>query len=137
MKILVFGGAGYIGAHVVLKLLDSGHSVVVFDNFSTGEILNVDKRAIINEGDILSKRDLDNAFKNNKFDAVMHLCALKSPEESMTNPVLYTKVKSTNVFMFGIADKAVAIPPIFGIKRLLYFCPCWICFSLVNLVPSA
>ena len=43
MRVLIFGGAGYIGAHTVLKILDSGHSVVVFDNFSTGEILNVDK----------------------------------------------------------------------------------------------
>ena len=47
MKVLVFGGAGYIGAHTVLEFLDAGHEVIVFDNFSTGEILNVDKRSII------------------------------------------------------------------------------------------
>ena len=41
MNILVFGGAGYIGSHVVLELLDAGHNVVVFDNFSSGQILNI------------------------------------------------------------------------------------------------
>ena len=56
MNVLVFGGAGYIGAHTVLEILDAGHQVVVFDNFSTGEILNVDKRSIIFEGDIQSKK---------------------------------------------------------------------------------
>ena len=45
MNILVLGGAGYIGAHVVLELIDAHHSVVVFDNFSTGERLNIDQRA--------------------------------------------------------------------------------------------
>ena len=92
MRVLIFGGAGYIGAHTVLKILDSGHSVVVFDNFSTGEILNVDKRAEIFEGDILSDNDLNAVFKEHKFDAVMHFCALKAPGESMTNPILYSKV---------------------------------------------
>ena len=52
MNILVLGGAGYIGAHVVIELLDQGHYVIVFDNFSTGEKLNVDKRAKIFIGDI-------------------------------------------------------------------------------------
>jgi UDP-glucose 4-epimerase len=92
MKILVFGGAGYIGAHAVLELLDAGHSVVVFDNFSTGERLNVDQRAKVFEGDILLKNDLKKVFKNNEFDAVMHFSALKAPGESMINPELYSEV---------------------------------------------
>ena len=58
MNVLIFGGAGYIGAHTVLEILDAGHQVVVFDNFSTGEILNVDSRSIIFEGDIQSIKDL-------------------------------------------------------------------------------
>ena len=92
MNILVFGGAGYIGAHAVLELLDAGHSVVVFDNFSTGENLNIDKRAYIFEGDILSKDDLDKAFKSLKFDAIMHFAALKAPNESMINPEVYSEI---------------------------------------------
>ncbi len=92
MKVLVFGGAGYIGAHTVIKLLDSNHSVVVFDNFSTGELLNVDQRATIQKGDILSKDDLKRVFKSHNFDAVMHLSALKAPGESMINPTVYSRV---------------------------------------------
>ena len=69
MNILVVGGAGYIGAHVVLELLDLNHNVVVFDNFSTGQLLNVDKRAVIINGDISSKSKLDYTFRNHRFDA--------------------------------------------------------------------
>ena len=95
MKILVLGGAGYIGAHAVLELLDVGHSVVVFDNFSTGERLNIDQRATVFEGDILIKSDLKEVFKNNQFDAVMHFSALKAPSESMINPELYSETNIT------------------------------------------
>lgn len=92
MKVLVTGGAGYIGAHVVLNLLDHNHSVVVFDNFSTGQILNIDERSEIFNGDILSKTDLNELFKKYQFDAVMHFCALKAAGESMINPITYSKV---------------------------------------------
>ncbi len=59
MNILIVGGAGYIGAHTVLDVLDAGNTVVVFDNFSTGQIKNIDPRAKIFKGDILSKKDLN------------------------------------------------------------------------------
>ena len=91
MKVLVIGGAGYIGAHVTLELLDAGHSVVVFDNFSSGEILNIDKRSQIFRGSILSKTDLTKVFKSNQFDAVMHFAALKAPGQSMINPEIYSE----------------------------------------------
>ncbi len=105
MNILVFGGAGYIGAHVVLELLETGHNVVVFDNFSTGEILNIDDRSIIIEGDILRDVDLNKVFKRYKFDAVMHFCALKAPGASMINPALYSKINiigSINILEYMI-----------------------------------
>ncbi len=107
MKILVFGGAGYIGAHVVMELLDSNHSVVVFDNFSTGQIKNVDKRSIIYEGDILSKQNLKEVFNEHNFDAVMHFCALKAPAESMKNPVPYSDVNiigTLNILKFMLKN---------------------------------
>ena len=58
MKVLIFGGAGYIGSHTVIELLDVEYDVVVFDNFSTGKRLNIDSRAEVFEGDILSNDDL-------------------------------------------------------------------------------
>ena len=91
MRVLIFGGAGYIGAHVVLEILDAGHEVIIFDNFSTGEISNVDNRATIFKGDILSKKDLKKVFNLCQFDAVMHFCALKAPHESMKYPILYAE----------------------------------------------
>ena len=57
MKILVIGGAGYIGSHTVMELCDLDKEVVVFDNFSTGYVENIDKRATIEEGDILNEND--------------------------------------------------------------------------------
>jgi UDP-glucose 4-epimerase len=95
MRILALGGAGYIGAHTVLELLDAGHSVIVFDNFSTGERLNVDKRADVFEGDILSKGDLCEVFKITKFDAVIHFCGLKAAGESMIKPWNYSEINIT------------------------------------------
>ena len=90
MKILVFGGAGYIGSHTVLELLDCGYNVVVFDNFSTGEKLNIDPRAEVFEGDILSDRDLRIVFSKHNFDSVMHFSALKAAGESMAYPKQYS-----------------------------------------------
>jgi UDP-glucose 4-epimerase len=92
MKILIFGGAGYIGAHVVIELLDAGFNVVVFDNFSTGEKLNIDSRAEIFEGDILSNRDLKNVFNIYEIDSIMHLCGLKAAGESMVDPTRYSEI---------------------------------------------
>ena len=107
-NILVLGGAGYIGAHVVIELLDAKYSVVVFDNFSTGEKVNVDKRAKIFEGNILSKNDLREVFRKYKFEAVMHFSALKAPNESMIYPELYSEVNivgSINVLNQMIKSK--------------------------------
>ncbi len=95
MNILIIGGAGYIGAHAVLEVLDKGNSVVVFDNFSTGQEINIDSRALIFRGDILSKKDLEEVFGKYNFDAVMHFCALKAPEESMIKPEIYSEVNIT------------------------------------------
>ena len=92
MNILIIGGAGYIGAHTVLEVLDAGNSVVVFDNFSTGQKKNIDSRAKIFKGDIRLKRDLETVFDKYIFDAVINFCALKAPEESMTKPEIYSEV---------------------------------------------
>ena len=90
-KILVIGGAGYIGAHVVLELCDQDFDVTVFDNLSTGFKSNIDKRVNFVEGDILNNNDLENVFCE-KFDAIFHFAALKSVEDSMHSPLDYSKV---------------------------------------------
>lgn len=87
-KILVIGGAGYIGSHVVLELLNKGHDIVVFDNLSTGQKVNLFDKAQFIEGDILDIAALENAMSQN-IDAVIHLAAKKAVGESMAHPEFY------------------------------------------------
>ena len=63
MKILVTGGAGYIGSHVVLELCDSGFEVIVLDDLSLGFRKNVDQRAELLIGSTLNKKDLDDVHQ--------------------------------------------------------------------------
>ena len=71
-----------IGSHTVLELCENGHSVAVFDNLSTGHLINIDSRADFIKGNILNNDDLKDVF-NGKFDAVFHFAALKDAGESM------------------------------------------------------
>ncbi|WP_318661461.1 UDP-glucose 4-epimerase GalE [Treponema sp.] len=89
MKVLVIGGAGYIGSHVVKELMAKGHSVTVFDNLSSGLKQNLFKENGFIKGDILNKKDLDKAFSK-KFDAFVHLAAFKAAGESMIKPEKYS-----------------------------------------------
>ena len=89
MKILVTGGAGYIGSHVVLLLCDEGHDIIVLDNLSLGTKEAVDKRAVFIEGSILNKEQLIKSLAD--VDAVIHLAAYKSAGESMQNPQKYSE----------------------------------------------
>jgi UDP-glucose 4-epimerase len=88
MKILVIGGAGYIGGHIVDALCDSGHHVLVFDNLSSGFRQNIDKRAKLVLGDIVNPADLESVLKRG-FDVVFHFAALKSVGDSMIHADKY------------------------------------------------
>ena len=88
MKILVIGGAGYIGSHTVLELCEEGEDVTVFDNLSSGHLLNIDSRAEFIQGDILKNEDLKDIFCQ-EFEAVFHFAALKAAEKSMVEPGKY------------------------------------------------
>lgn len=89
MKVLVIGGAGYIGSHVVKALLKSGHTVTVFDNLSSGLRQNLFKQNEFIHGDILNFTQLDAAFARG-FDAFIHLAAFKAAGESMIEPEKYS-----------------------------------------------
>jgi len=89
MKILVMGGAGYIGSHTVRHLLDNGYSVVVADNLIYGHRAAVDPRATFVHADLLDTRSLDNLFKNNPVDAVIHFAAFAYVGESVVEPEKY------------------------------------------------
>ena len=86
--ILVTGGAGYIGSHVVKLLCDEGYAVVILDNFSLGQRENVDRRAVLIEGDILHEGDLKKAFAHG-IKVVFHFAAWKAAGESMIDPAKF------------------------------------------------
>ena len=89
MKILVLGGAGYIGSHTVCELVDAGEEVVIADSLETGHIEAVNPKAKFYQGDIRDKKFIDSVFDNEKIDAVIHFAANSLVGESMTNPLKY------------------------------------------------
>lgn len=88
-NILVTGGAGYIGSHAVVELLDSGYDVIVLDNLENGYIELVDKRAKFYKGDIRDILTFENIFIENKIDAVMNFAGYIKVGESVEEPNKY------------------------------------------------
>ncbi len=89
MRILVVGGAGYIGGHVVRELVDKGDEVVVFDNLSSGRRENIFNDTEFIEGDILDEKQLQSAVRGH-FEGIVHLAAFKAAGESMEKPEKYS-----------------------------------------------
>jgi UDP-glucose 4-epimerase len=89
MKVLVTGGAGYIGSVVVERLLQAGHSTVVIDDLSTGHRAAVPRGAELLVLDLRDRPALDTALAGRSFDAVIHLAASSLVGESMENPGKY------------------------------------------------
>jgi UDP-glucose 4-epimerase len=96
MKVLVTGGAGYIGTHTVVLLIEAGYEVVIFDNFSNASkesIRRVEKivgqNILVIEGDVRSREDLHKVFTAHNIDAVIHFAGLKAVGESVEQPLRY------------------------------------------------
>lgn len=92
--ILVTGGAGYIGSHCVMTLLEKGFEVIIFDNLSTGHIETVQTLQNYGnlrfvQGDLLNQCDLKSLFEQNNIDAVIHFAAFSQVAESVKNPKKY------------------------------------------------
>ena len=90
MKILVLGGAGYIGSHTVYELIDAGKEVVIIDNLETGHIEAVHPQAKFYKGDLRDKDFVDSVLDQEKdIDAVIHFAANSLVGESMVDPLKY------------------------------------------------
>ena len=89
MRILVLGGAGYIGSHTALELVKAGNEVVIADNLVTGYRKAIPKGAKFYEGDLRDIDFLNKLFQQEKIDAVIHFAAYSLVGESVTNPLKY------------------------------------------------
>lgn len=118
MKILVTGGAGYIGSVTSRMLLDEGHEVVIFDNLERGHQEAVDPRASLIIGDLRNRQDIRAAMLKTKPDAVVHFAAFALVGESMEMPELYF----TNNVIGGIhlADSMLEA----GVKKIIFSSTC-------------
>ena len=121
MYVLVTGGAGFIGSHTVVELLQGGYEVVIIDNFSNSSPLVLSrieeitgKRPLLIEGDIRDRALLDDVFKQHEIDAVVHFAGLKAVGESVQQPLeYYDNNVSGSVVLFEAMRDA-------GVKRLVF-----------------
>ncbi|AMC09025.1 UDP-glucose 4-epimerase GalE [Turicibacter sp. H121] len=109
MKVLVTGGAGYIGSHAVYALIEQGHEVVVVDNLVTGHRQDVHKDATFYHGSIADYRFMTEVLRKEKVDGVIHFAAYSLVGESMTNPYKYydNNMSGTNVLLKAMVDCGV------------------------------
>ena len=114
MKILLTGGAGYIGSHASLALLYNGHQVTIIDNLSTGNKKLVPLNAKFIECDIQNKLIITNLLKKEKFDVLMHFAGFIQVEESVLNPEKYFKNNTENAIkLYQICEEN-------GLKNVIF-----------------
>ncbi|MEW5815472.1 MAG: UDP-glucose 4-epimerase GalE [Spirochaetota bacterium] len=113
MKILIIGGAGYIGSHVTRALLDLGHTATVYDNMSSGKMENLFPESDFVAADILDFSTLLDTAKRG-FEAIIHLAAFKAAGESMLKPEKYAVNNITGTInILNVAAEA-------GIKYIVF-----------------
>lgn len=121
MRILVTGGAGYIGSHTCVELLNLGHEVVVVDNLcnSSEESLNrvekiTGKRPVFYQVDLLDKEGLEAVFAKETVDAVIHFAGLKAVGESVAKPLEYYHNNITGTLILCDVMRN------YGVKRIIF-----------------
>ena len=104
MKILVVGGAGYIGSHQVKLLIENDYDVVVLDNLSTGHEHAIDPKALFIKGDLRDKELVEKILVEHKIEAIFHFAALSIVSDSMKQPLAYF---NNNVYAMQVLLEAM------------------------------
>ena len=118
MKILVVGGAGYIGSVCAELLLDQGHGVTIFDNLSEGHRRALDPRAEFVEGDLEDRQSIEKTLAKQQPDAVMHFAANALVGESMQNPSKYFRNNVANGL--NLVDAMISA----GVAKIIFSSTC-------------
>jgi UDP-glucose 4-epimerase len=113
MKILVTGGAGFIGSHIVDALIKEGHDAVVVDNLSTGKAENIDKKAKFYKAD-LQDSNLDKIFKKERPQIVNHQAAQKNVRLSVENPIFY--LRSNGLGTLNLLENCIK----YNVKKIVF-----------------
>lgn len=100
MAVLVSGGAGYIGSHMVLALVDAGEDAVVLDNLSTGFAFAVHPKATLVQGDVADADLVRKIVQDHRIDAVVHFAARLNVRESVSDPLGYYLANTVKTRMF-------------------------------------
>ncbi len=127
-KILVTGGAGYIGSHTCIELLTAGHEVVVLDNLSNSSVESLArvqalaaKKLDFVEGDILDQQILDQIFQYHSIDAVIHFAGLKAVGESQKEPLKYFENNiSGSISLVKAMERAQVFKLVFSSSATVY-----------------
>ena len=127
-KILVTGGAGYIGSHTCIEILSAGYEVVVLDNFSNSSVESLArvqalaaKKLVFVEGDILDQQILDQIFKSHSIDAVIHFAGLKAVGESQKEPLKYFENNiSGSISLVKAMERAQVFKLVFSSSATVY-----------------
>ena len=127
-KILVTGGAGYIGSHTCVELLNAGHEVVVFDNLSNSSEESLKRVQELThktldfvQGDIRHEAELDQVFQNHRIDAVIHFAGLKAVGESQQIPLTYFEHNiAGSIQLIKAMEKAGVFTLVFSSSATVY-----------------
>ena len=128
MSILVTGGAGYIGSHTAVLLLEAGYDIVIFDNFCNSSMESIrrvekitNKKITVVEGDIRNRQDLQRVFEAYSIESVIHFAGLKAVGESVEIPLKYYEYNVTgSIVLFETMQKYNCKSIVFSSSATVY-----------------